>query len=544
MIELANIQKNSTESILEIGVKTCKQDLLNVIPQKYANLHRQAYIHIHDLEFYDKTYNCIGLSICDLIKDTSLQVSAVLRKLYRSIVNLTNSQSGGIGFLSFDCDMAEFRVDETDEVLIETFSNFFEDLNIYSRKGCEKPYTTLNIGYGTSVNARRITKAILAASLKGNSEGNPFIFPNIVFKYSRDINGIETAPNYDLFQMALKGTANRMIPTFFNCDASFNKNYNPNKIGIMGCRTRVIDDLYGEPSGLNRGNIACVTINLVRLAVESNQNFQTFLKKIEALFEDCSELLLHRFNTLCNSNSSIFALENKLYLDSVKDRETAFKHGTLSIGFIGLWDALSELFNANFSEVGNLHKFHKDALEVLRIMRHKVDSFRTEHHMNFSLLASSAEGTTGLFAQQDYKKYGQQCKSAAKGFYSNSFHIPVDTKISIFEKINLEAPFHAMCNGGCVSFVELDEQPSCNIEGVQKIVEYAIKSNCNYFGINFPLDKCKVCGHFGRIADTCSSCGSSDILRLRRVSGYLSEKATFTIGKMKELELRKASTWH
>lgn len=121
---------------------------------------------------------------------------------------------------------------------------------------------------------------------------------------------------------------------------------------------------------------------------------------------------------------------------------------------------------------------------------------------------------------------------------------PVDTEISLSEKIDLEAPFHAMCNGGCISFVELNEQPSCNIEGVQKIVEYAIKSNCNYFGVNFPLDKCKICGHFGKIDDTCSSCGSTDILRLRRVSGYLSEKATFTIGKKKELELRKAFSWH
>ncbi|ACX73705.1 anaerobic ribonucleoside-triphosphate reductase [Fibrobacter succinogenes subsp. succinogenes S85] len=541
MNELANIQKNTMSSILGAGEKVCKSAVLDGIPERFAEFHRQGYIHIHDLEFYDKTYNCIGVSVSDLVKDTDIQVSTVLRRLYRGIVSLTNNQSGGIGFLDFDGDMAAYRMDESDEILTEAFRNFFEDLNIYSRKGCEKPYTTLNIGCRTSTKARRIAKAVLSAALEGNSEGKPFIFPNIVFKYSRAINGTESSPNYDIFQMALKGTASRMIPTYFNCDAPFNRNANPNKIGIMGCRTRVVADIHGNTTGLNRGNIACVTTNLVRLAIDSNHDFQVFLKKIGTLFEECKELLLHRFATLCKGTSPIFAIEKGLYLDSEKGREVALMHGTLSIGFIGLWDALSELLDTDFSDVDNLRMHHGKALAVLQVMRQKVDSFIEQSHMNFSLLASAAEATTGIFADRDFKEYGIQCKSAAKGFYTNSFHIPVDTSIRLFEKIQLEAPFHKLCNGGCISYVELDEQPCYNVGAIQKVVEFAMKNNCNYFGINFPLDQCNACGHFGRIGDTCSSCGSSDILRLRRVSGYLSEKRAFTKGKKRELNLRKAS---
>ena len=541
MNELANIQKNTMSSILDVGEKACKLAVLDGVPERFASLHRRGYIHIHDLEFYDKAYNCIGLSVGDLVRDTGIQVSAVLRRLYRGIVSLTNNQSGGIGFLDFDGDMAAYCMDECDEVLTDAFRNFFEDLNVYSRKGCEMPYTTLNIGCGVSTNARRIAKAVLNASLEGDCEGKPFIFPNIVFKYSRTINGVESSPNYDLFQMALKGTASRMIPTYFNCDAPFNRNANTNKIGIMGCRTRVVADIHGGTSGLNRGNIACVTTNLVRLAVDSNHDFRVFLEKVGALFDECKELLLHRFDMLCKGTAPIFALEKGLYLDSAKGREAAFRHGTLSIGFIGLWDALSELFDVDFSEVGNLRRYQGKALAVLRVMRQKVDSFIAQSHMNFSLLASAAEATTGIFAKRDYEEYGAQCRSAAKGFYTNSFHVPVDTSIRLFEKIELEAPFHELCNGGCISYVELAEQPCYNVEAVQRVVEYSIRSNCNYFGVNFPLDRCNVCGHFGRIGDTCSSCGSSDILHLRRVSGYLSEKRAFTEGKKRELNLRRAS---
>lgn len=542
MKDLANIEKNTMATILSAGEDACKKNILDIIvPPKYSDLHCREYIHIHDLEFYDQTYNCIGLRVTDLVKNTSLQVSAALRKLYRGIVDLTNGQSGGIGFLSFDRDMEVFHMDESNEELTETFREFFEDLNIHSRKGCEMPYTTLNVGLGTSEKARRITKAVLAASLKGDSKGSPFLFPNIVFKFSRKINGSLDAPNYDLFLEALNGTANKMIPTYFNCDAPYNKGADLDKIGVMGCRTRVVANQHGECGGLNRGNIACVTTNLVKLAMESNHNFDLFLTKVENLFDDCRDLLLHRYNTLCNADGAIFALDQGLYRDADMGRKIAFKHGTLSIGFIGLWDALSEIFNVVFTDEQNLRKYENFALIVAQTMRQKVDSYIHEYGLNFSLLASAAEGTSGKFAEYDHKVYGDECKSAKKEFYTNSFHVPVDAQVHYMSKIELEAPFHEICNGGCITYVELSEPLFHNRDAALEIVNYAMEQKCNYFGINFPLDICNTCGHVGRIGDCCSSCGSSSIKRLRRVSGYLSEENSFTRGKKKELAMRRAS---
>lgn len=542
MTELANIKKNAISTILSAGDRATKEGVLRlVVPKRLAKLHKSALIHIHDLEYYSTVYNCIGLQVTDLVKDSSLQVSQALRKLFREIVKLTNDQSGGIGFLSFDEDMTYFKQDESDEVLIDAFRSFFEDLNMSTRKGCEKPYTTLNIGVSTSAEARRIAKVILAAIDAGDENGNPFIFPNVVFKLSKNINVNENARNFDLFQQALKVTANKMVPTYFNCDTPFNKDADPNNIGIMGCRTRVVSDMYGKPTGLNRGNIASVTMNLVQLAVKSQGDYRKFIKDLEELLDDCKDLLIHRYETLCNSGNESYAISKGIYQDAHLGNKGAFLHGTLSIGFIGLWDALSEMFQIDFSNKDNLQKYHCTALDIVQHMRDRVDSYIQRYKLNFSLLASAAEGTTGTFADHDLLEFGDSCKAAKKGFYTNSFHVPVDTTINFAEKIELEAPFHTLCNGGCITYVEFEEPPHKNVEAALDAVTYSFHQGCNYFGINFPLDVCNECSHTGRIASTCRCCGSSNIKRLRRVSGYLSEQSSFTKGKAKELLMRKSS---
>lgn len=542
MTELANIKKNAISTILSAGEHAAKDGVLRlIVPKRLAKLHKSAQIHIHDLEYYNTVYNCIGLQVTDLVKDSSLQVSQALRRLFREIVKLTNDQSGGIGFLSFDEDMTYFKQDESDEVLIEAFRNFFVDLNMPTRKGCEKPYTTLNIGLSTSAEGRRIAKAVLAAIDAGDENGNPFIFPNVVFKLSKNINVMEDGKNFDLFKQALKVTASKMVPTYFNCDAPFNKDADPNKIGIMGCRTRVVSDLYGNPTGLNRGNIASVTMNLVQLAMKSNGDYHKFITSIDETLDDCRDLLMHRYETLCNNGNEPAAISSGFYQDAHLGCKGAFLHGTLSIGFIGLWDALSEMFQIDFSNKESLEKYHCMALDIVQHMRDRVDSYIQRHRLNFSLLASAAEGTTGTFADHDLLEYGDSCKAAKKGFYTNSFHVPVNTSINFAEKIELEAPFHAICNGGCITYVEFEEPPHKNVEAVYDAVSHSFNQGCNYFGINFPLDVCNECGHTGRIASTCRCCGSSNIKRLRRVSGYLSEQSSFTRGKAKELLMRKSS---
>ena len=216
------------------------------------------------------------------------------------------------------------------------------------------------------------------------------------------------------------------------------------------------------------------------------------------------------------------------------------KTGTLSIGFIGVWDAISVLHNIDFAQIEEMTPYKEEAFAIIKKMRSIVDSYRKEDKLNFSLLASAAEGVSGTFAEYDLKNLGKDTAVCNKGYYTNSFHVPVFVEADYIQKIDFEAPYHALCNGGCITYVEMEEMPGNNVEATQEVVEYAYNSGCNYIGINFPLDNCNDCGYIGRIADKCPDCGSENIRRLRRVSGYLAEENRFTNGKRKEMKLRKA----
>ncbi len=539
--DLANSIGNAAGAIVKLGEETIKKQLLDsVIPLKASQNHKNRTVHIHDLEFYSITYNCIGIRAEDLIGKTQQNFGAALRSLGRKIVWLTNLQSGGIGFLDFDTDMAAFlNKDYNDDQAIEDIREFFFDLNSFTRKGCEKPYVTFNFGLNTSDEGRRVSRLLLEAYSKGDEKGNPFIFPNLVFKLKKDTNVSEDSPNHDLYLKALSVTARRMVPTYFNCDSPANKNAPSNKIGIMGCRTRVVSNLYGEASGLNRGNIACVTMNLVQLAFSAQGSLEKFLELVGAAMEDSKELLLHRFETLAN-NADFSELQlHKVYKDQDKDDvHEMLRNGTLSIGFIGLWDALSVLHGKKWEAISDMLPFKEEALSVVRFMRERTDSYIKENNLNFSLLASAAEGVTGSFTAYDSTHDGKGFDVCEKGYYTNSFHVPVFIETSYMEKVDMEADFHELCNGGSITYVELEEMPDRNVDAVQEVVEYAWNKGCNYIGINFPLDNCNDCGFIGRISGLCPKCSSKNIRRLRRVSGYLAEEDRFTNGKKFELKDR------
>lgn len=346
----------------------------------------------------------------------------------------------------------------------------------------------------------------------------------------------EGSTNNDLYQKSLSVTARRMVPTYFSCDSPANREAPADRIGIMGCRTRVIANLYGEDSGLNRGNIACVTMNLVQMAFRSDGSMEKFLGLIGNAMEDSKDLLLHRLETLAaNADFSEMRLHN-VYLDQDKDDvHDMLRNGTLSIGFIGLWDALAIIHRTQWNCVQDMLPYKDEALSVVRFMRDRTDAYTQRHKLNFSLLASAAEGVSGSFAEHDAAHEGHGNEICEKGYYSNSFHIPVALKASYIEKVDMEAPFHELCNGGSITYVEMEEMPGRNVEAVQEVVEYAWKSGCNYIGVNFPLDNCNECGFTGRISGNCPKCGSGNIRRLRRVSGYLAEEDRFTAGKHREM---------
>lgn len=539
--DLANSTGNAAGAIVKVGEETVKKHLLDsVIPPKASQNHRNRTVHIHDMEYYSITYNCIGIRVADLIGTDARSFGSALRSLSRAIVWLTNIQSGGIGFLDFDTDMAAFLDEKySDTQAVEDIREFFYDLNCFTRKGCEKPYVTFNFGLNTSDGGRRVTKLLLEAYSKGDERGNPFIFPNMVFKLKKETNVSENAPNYDLYQKALSVTARRMVPTYFNCDSPANRNAPSNKIGIMGCRTRVVSNIYGEDSGLNRGNIACVTMNLVQMAFHSNGSLEKFLELIGGAMEDSKNLLLHRFETLASNADFSEMKMHSVYLDQDKaDVHDMLKNGTLSIGFIGLWDALSVLHEKKWNSVEDMLPFKDEAFSIVKFMRERTDDYTQKNRLNFSLLASAAEGVSGSFAEHDSACELRGSEVCQKGYYTNSFHIPVFIEASYIEKVDMEAAFHELCNGGSITYVEMEEMPGRNVEAVQEVVEYAWKKGCNYIGINFPLDNCNDCGFTGRISGSCPKCSSENIRRLRRVSGYLAEEDRFTNGKKLEMQQR------
>lgn len=542
--ELANSVLNAAGKIVKIGEDAEKKNLLdNVIPPFASQNHRTRTVHIHDLEYFNITYNCIGIKVSNLVGH-ALSFSHALRELSRKIVYLTNAQSGGIGFLDFDSDLKEYIKNESDDEIIWNFRELFFDLNTFSRKGCEKAYVTFNFGLDESENGRRVSKLLLKAYEMGDERGNPLVFPNLVFKLKNDVNVDDDSPNHDLYLQSLSVTSKRMVPTYFNCDTELNKSADPHKIGIMGCRTRVVSNLYGESSGLNRGNIACVTINLVQIAFESKGDFSLFYKRLDELMEQSKELLLFRFNSLVKNGdfSDFYQNQKKIYKDSnSNDNFTMLRNGTLSVGFIGVWDALSVMHKKIWQDIDDMRPCKDEALEIVSHMAQAVEKFKNETKMNFSLLASAAEGVSGSFAEYDGNHLGKGSETCEKGYYTNSFHVPVFVKADFMDKIDFEAPFHKLCNGGSITYVEMEEMPGKNVEAAREVVEYAYKKGCGYIGINFPLDNCRDCGFTGRISLECPKCKSRNIRRLRRVSGYLAEENKFTNGKRHEMKMRKSN---
>lgn len=541
VIDLANRKRNAAGVISEAGQESKKNEVLSsIVPKRYAQKHNSRTCHIHDLEYYNIVYNCLGISVKDMVGERKRSFGNMMNALHRAIVELTNMQSGGIGFIHFDSDVAAYIEEESSEEIIEIFHEFFLNLNMNTRKGCENPYVTFNFGLDTSKKGRRASLLMLEAYEQGDDRGNPFIFPNMVFKIKSGVNREEDTENHDLYEKALSVTAKRMVPTYFNCDSTANAPFPADTIGIMGCRTRVVTNVNGTEGSLNRGNVACVTLNLVQMAYQSQGDLDRFYTILDENLTDARAVLLHRFQTLCGQGIFEEYYGKGYYLGAEsRDAREMLKNGTLSIGFIGLWDAMAVLKGCTIDSASVMKEYYAQAIAIIRHMREYTDKITKEDHLNFSLLATAAEGVTGNFAQYDSIHQGKDFEVCKKGYYTNSFHVPVNMSVSYQEKIALEGEFHSLCNGGSITYVELREMPGRNVEAVREIVEYACRMDCNYIGINFPLDDCTDCGYMGRITEKCPCCQSAAIRRLRRVSGYLAQEDRFTAGKRKELKDRR-----
>lgn len=499
-------------------------------------LHDEKYIHIHDKEYSGVTYNCLGINFkikeySDLSKEEKLELA--LEELFEEIVFLTNEQSGGIGYINIDSDLTKVFEDISVEKGINSIRRLFRKLNLPLRNGYERAYVTFNLGLDTSKGGKKVTEIFLKALELGDFDtGEPFIFPNIVFKLKRGVNLEKEDKNFDLLKLALIVSGKRMNPTYFNCDSIYLSNIEGKKLGIMGCRTLLTKNIKGENGAINRGNIASISINLPKLAIES-KNEEEFFIKLKNICEKSRDILLERYRELCklDRENFKFIIDNQMYLGSEngeKSLKNIFSNGTLSIGFIGLFDCIAYLKENKITL-----KFIKENIElgekILQFMRELTDKWSKENNLNFSLLASSGEGISGRFAEEDREKE----------FYTNSFHIPVYLEINPFEKLEIEARFLKYCNGGEISYIEFPTPILLNSEAIFDIIKYGVELNHIYMGINFPLDYCLECKTTGIfIKEYCNKCGSKNIKRLRRVSGYLSLKENLSKGKKVEEQKR------
>lgn len=428
---------------------------------------------------------------------------------------------------------------ETDRATYQAMEALIHNLNtMNSRAGAQTPFSSINYGTDTSAEGRMVIKNILLANEKGLGNGETPIFPIHIFKVKEGVNFNKTDPNYDLFRLACKVSAKRLFPNFSFIDAPFNLPYYKKgdyntEIAYMGCRTRVMANVY-DPSReivTGRGNLSFTSINLPRLAIESQGNIDTFFNKLDYYLNLCIEQLKARFKIQCQKTvkNFPFLMGQGVWIDSEKlskedTLEEVLKHGTLSVGFIGLAEALKSLIGVHHGESAEAQQL---GLKIVSHMRERMDREAEVTHLNFSLLATPAEGLSGRFVKLDAKKYGIIEGVTDRDYYTNSFHVPVYCPISAFKKINLEAPYHALTNGGHISYVELDGDPTNNVDAFEKVIRYMKEQGIGYGSINHPVDRDPICGYTGIIGETCPYCGRSEKVdgipfeRIRRITGYL-----------------------
>jgi ribonucleoside-triphosphate reductase (formate) len=552
--ENANVSNSPSAKMLQIASAASKRYYLSrLLPDEMAQAHIDGDYHIHDLDFYAKTLTCVQIPLGQLLETGFNNGHGFIRPPKRpssatalAAIILQSSQNdmhGGQSFAFFDRDMAKFVAGASDDEVFQSMEALIYNLNsMHSRAGAQVPFSSINLGCDTTANGRLVTKNLLLAYEKGLGHGETPIFPNIIFKLKKGINFETGDPNYDLFQLAIRVSAQRLNPTFSFMDSSFNREYGA-EVAYMGCRTRVIADRHGEPISDGRGNLSFTTINLPRIAINSNGDIEVFYQELERVMTLAARQLYHRYRVQAHLKvkDMPFLMGQGLYLGSnlLKPDDViapVIKHGTLSIGFIGLAEALTSLTGQHHGEDASSQRL---GLEIVNYMRKLADGFADEYDLNYTLLATPAEGLSGRFVNIDRKRFGVISGVTDREYYTNSFHVPVYYDIPIYDKIGIEGPYHQLTNAGHISYVEMDAPPIHNLEAYEGVLRQMAIADMGYAGINFPIDECLGCFHRGIIEeDECPSCGSTQIRRIRRITGYLSTVDRFNDAKQAELKDR------
>ena len=463
----------------------------------------------------------------------------------------------------------KYAMDMTEKELMQAVEGMYHNLNtLQSRSGNQLPFTSINYGTCTLTEGRMVTKALLEGSIKGVGKiKKTAIFPCGIFQCMKGVNRKPEDPNYDLFRLALKSTAQRLYPNYVNVDWSVNAGYDVNDpktyVSTMGCRTYNGLDINAEP-GTNpqtkdgRGNLAPVTIIMPTLAMEAKAEaerflpgadiykdpVEIFLRLLDSKIVEAKDMLIERYNWMCSQSpeSAKFMYENGLMMGYKPEEgiQSALKHGTLVIGQIGLAETLQILIDCDHT----CEKGMEVAKRIEQLFKDACKQFKEDYKLNFGVYYTPAENMCYTAMNKFKKQYGVIPKVSDKDFFTNSMHVPVWKEMSPFEKIDIESQLTGYSSGGCITYIELEGGIKNNLDALETIVNYAMDKDIPYFAVNVPNDTCLDCGYCDEFNDKCPTCGSDHIQQLRRVTGYLTGNYTtaFNKGKQQEVKMRVKHT--
>ncbi len=439
----------------------------------------------------------------------------------------------------FQTKATKYADEEIRRATYQAMEALVHNLNtMHSRAGAQVPFSSINYGTDTSPEGRLVMEQIMLATQAGLGHGETPIFPIQIFKVREGVSYNPGDPNYDLFKLACETSAKRLFPNFSFLDAPFNKPYivdgrPETEAAYMGCRTRVIGNVYDPTREIvtGRGNLSFTSVNLPRLAIKAKGDVDIFFELLDGMVDTAMDQLYDRFKIQCQKKvrNFPFLMGQGIWIDSENlgpddTVEEVIKHGTLTVGFIGLAECLKALIGKHHGESEEAQKL---GLEIVSFMRRKTDERARQTKLNWSLIATPAEGLSGRFVRIDKKKYGVIEGVTDRDYYTNSFHVPVYYPINAFEKIRLEAPYHALTNGGHISYIELDGDPMKNLDAFEKVIRCMKESGIGYGSVNHPVDRDPCCGYTGIIDNVCPQCGRTEkdgdkgFERIRRITGYL-----------------------